>query len=359
MFPSPEDTPPGGPNPNDPYPGPGSALLMMMMAMIGSVFTAVALLGLGELSAQGLGRAIGFGAVASLALPRIPQPHSRLLGFRPLSGDAIPLLLCLVPAMLLMSELDNFAYDWDPDAPDLIESLAPPEAATANEPSASAPGTDPIDAAPVDVDDSAEDIAEAARTAVAEANPDRKLIDPNDPVSMIVGFLLMVLLVPAVDAVFFFGVIQQGLVRRMGFLPGILFTGLFWMLMRDFPITSAVRFFAGSISLLGLGWLLAISRIATGSLLGPILVSSGWAALGFFSSAYRGVIDWPGMNVEGTHLPITITLACLGIVGWATWTLLGEATKRADELAHIDASPPDEQRRTRTRVEELRPPDPD
>ena len=67
------------------------------------------------------------------------------------------------------------------------------------------------------------------------------------------------------------------------------------------------------------------------------------------------------MNVEGTHLPFLVTVACVGIVGWATWAIFGEATKRRAELEAFEEKPrpEDDGRRTRTRVEELRPPDPD
>ena len=84
MFPNEPDDPNDRQRPEqrEPYPGIGSSLLLMLMGMVASVFTAVALLGLGELAAQGIGRAIGFGAVASLALQRIPPPHGPRLGLR-------------------------------------------------------------------------------------------------------------------------------------------------------------------------------------------------------------------------------------------------------------------------------------
>ena len=103
MFPNEPEDPRRRADPREAYPGIGSSLLLMMMGMIASVFTAVALLGLGELAAQSIGRAIGFGAVASLALQRIPPPHGPRLGLRRLEPEAIPLILCLVPAALLMS----------------------------------------------------------------------------------------------------------------------------------------------------------------------------------------------------------------------------------------------------------------
>ena len=106
-----------------------------------------------------------------------------------------------------------------------------------------------------------------------------------------------------------------------------------------------------------LGWILGMVRVATGSVLGPILLSSAWAAIGFVSGAYTGVVEWPGMNVPGTHLPFTLALGSLGIVAWATWTIVGEATRQHAQSAADEPSP--DERRTRTNVHELRPPDED
>ncbi|MEM9175144.1 MAG: type II CAAX endopeptidase family protein [Myxococcota bacterium] len=339
MFPyePPEDE---GPDPNEPYPGVGASLVLLVMAMIASVFTAIALLGLGDLAAQGLGRAIGFGAVASMAIQRIPPPHALRLGLQRLEPQAIPLILCLVPAVFLMSELDNYAYDWAPDEPSLLENLAPPVEGTQP-----ASETDAAEATPVDADE---------EEGTAEADAARRLIDPENPWSVLQGLILITGLVPLIDGFFFFGVLQQGLVRKLGLFQGVFFTGLFWMLVRDYPITGATRFVVATLSLTAMGWLLGMVRTATGTVLGPILLSSGWAAIGFVSGAYSGAIDWPGMNVEGTHLPFTLVLGSIVLVAWATSTVVGEAQRRHD-VAVAQEGPPDG-RRTRTNVHELRPP---
>ena len=351
MFPSdPDDD--QGPDPNEPYPGIGSSLVLLVMAMVASVFTTIALLGLGDIAAQGIGRAIGFGAVASMAIQRIPPPHGSRLGLRRLEPEAIPLILCLVPAVFLMSELDNHAYDWAPDEPSLLEGLAPPPVGEGSELAPDAPlaetNADADEARTADPDDD---------DRVAEDPATRRVIDPGDPWSILQGLILVAGLVPLIDGFFFFGILQQGLVRRLGLFQGVFFAGLFWMLMRDYPITGATRFMVGTVSLLGMGWLLGMVRIATGTVVGPILLSAAWAVVGFFSGAYAGEIDWPGMNVEGTHLPFTLVLGSVVLVAWATWTLIGEATRRHAEAIE-QAGPPDG-RRTRTNVYELRPPDED
>ena len=59
-----------------------------------------------------------------------------------------------------------------------------------------------------------------------------------------------------------------------------------------------------------------------------MLLAASWAAIGFFSLAYEGIIDLPGMNVPGTHLPVLVSAASLAIVGWASATLFEEAKKQ-------------------------------
>jgi hypothetical protein len=39
-------------------------------------------------------------------------------------------------------------------------------------------------------------------------------------------------------------------------------------------------------------------------------------------------MDLPGMNVDGTHLPILITLASALLVGWAGWAIYQEADRQ-------------------------------
>ena len=61
-------------DPNQSYPGLGAALLLTIMAVFASVFTGVAFFGLGALAAYGIGRAVGVGAVATMAAQRVGEP---------------------------------------------------------------------------------------------------------------------------------------------------------------------------------------------------------------------------------------------------------------------------------------------
>ena len=62
--------------------------------------------------------------------------------------------------------------------------------------------------------------------------------------------------------------------------------------------------------------------------LGSITLASIWAAIGLGSLALQDRLDLPGMNVEGTHLPWTVTLASTFIVAWAASSLYREADQR-------------------------------
>ena len=76
--------PPQGEDPNQPYPGVGAALLLTIMAVFASVFTGVAFFGLGALAAYGIGRAVGVGAVATMAAQRVGEPQWVFANSRPM-----------------------------------------------------------------------------------------------------------------------------------------------------------------------------------------------------------------------------------------------------------------------------------
>ena len=334
--------PPQGEDPNQPYPGVGAALLLTIMAVFASVFTGIAFFGLGALTAYGVGRAVGVGAVATMAAQRVGEPQAERLGLRKLETDAIPVILCLVPAMLLMSEIDNYAFDYAGDEPKIFqqfETAAP-----------SAPGAVPLaaDAYEFDVEaDAATEVLlgrevleipeiiydqEGERIALPNVTTDAengiKLLNTDDPASMIQAFIVMVGIIPIVDCFLIFGVIQQGLLRRMGFWRGICFAALFWMLLRPVPLMGATQFLVASIGTLGLGVLLGLVRVATRSVIAPMLLAAGWAAVQFVALGTLESAPMDGLNVPGTHLPLIITAASLAIVAWAAFAIYQEAATR-------------------------------
>jgi hypothetical protein len=335
-------------DPRQPFPGLGTSFLLILAAIFASVFTGVAFFGLGALAAYGVGRAIGVGAVSSMAAQRVGEPQAERLGLRRLEADAIPVILCLIPAMLLLSELDNYAYDWAGDEPDVLERLeqqrgegASFEASSGdeqwNEPSyVEAPTAvmeqDGADLVPeVAYDEEGRPLSEggagsmAGGSAVGQSEaiePGSAIFDPEDPFSLLQAFVVMVGIIPIVDVFLVFGVIQQGLVRRLGAYRGIAFAALFWMLLRPVPLMGTTQFLVVSVGTLGLGALLGLVRLATASVGGPILLASGWAAVQFVGLATLETLPMPGLNVPGTHLPVLVLLASIVTVVWATVTLL-------------------------------------
>ncbi len=341
---------PGPPNedPNQPFPGLGTAFLLTIAGIFASVFTGVAFFGLGPLAAYGIGRAIGVGAVATLAAQRVGEPQAERLGLRKLAPEAIPVVLCLVPAMLLLSELDNYVYDWTGDEPNMLERLEEQRAeqdgrldadgsdlSTTGDLPASAPesieGALAGDAVPPEIayDDEGRLIegGDASGTNASDdaANEVAEILDPDDAASMLQAFVVMVGIIPIVDCFLVFAVIQQGLIRRMGAPRGIAFAALLWMLLRPVPLMGATQFLVVSVATLGLGGLLGLVRVATKSIAGPMILAAGWAGVQFVALATLESMPMPGLNVKGTHLPFLITLASFGMVAWATYTLYQEA----------------------------------
>jgi membrane protease YdiL (CAAX protease family) len=324
-----------------PYPDVRGAFVLTLLAMFAAAFTGVAFMDFGLLAAVGVGQAIGVGAVATMGAKRVGEPQAERLGLRILDWKSVPAILCLAPAVLIVSELDNFAADWSASGAALEQSVEDP--------------ADALDPTGFDEESEAADpdgpgSAEGARASEfdssdATADNDIKeelapLIDPNDPWTLLQAFVVMVGISPVVEEFLFRGVIQQGLVRRLGMLRGVATVALLWTMLRPAPLAGVTRFVVATLASFGLGWALGIVRIATGSILGPILLASSWAAIGLGSLALEGRLDLPGMNVEGTHLPWSVTFASLVLVAWAGQAIQAEATQRdaAERLARQTAA---------------------
>ncbi|MCA9503595.1 MAG: CPBP family intramembrane metalloprotease [Spirochaetaceae bacterium] len=372
------------------YPDPRSAFLLTLLAIFATLFTSIAFLGVDRLVAMGIGQAIGIGAVATMAAKRVPDPQPERIGLRALELDAIPMILCLAPAVLLMSELDNYAADWsrgasgaavetsalavdgqDGDAdglgssplereaeaslekPDDVfddastpvdeqvwvegrgfvhESALGEDAGRGRARGATTPGSTGSDASAVDGDADANGGEAAAGT---------RLFDPDDPWSLLQLLIVMVGIAPIVEEFFFRGVIQQGLIAVSGLHRGLLLTALLSTLARPVFVSDLARFLVAVVGFFALAWLLGIVRLATRSVLGPMLLASSWAAIGLASLALEGRLDLPGMNVDDSHLPILVTLVSAALVGWAGLAFYREALRRF-EAARVARNDDDE-----------------
>lgn len=310
-------------DPKQPYPDIRSAFTLTLLAMLAAAFTGVAFIDFGLLAALGIGQAIGVGAVATMGAKRVAEPQAERLGLRALDLKSIPTILCLAPAVFLVSELDNFAADWSAGQIEL-ESEEIREDSYALDIAADGDVGVGI-GSEVEVQNSIDDEPPSAEL---EAELQAPLINPDDPWSLLSAFVVLVGISPVVEEFLFRGVIQQGLVQRLGLLRGVTMVALLWTLLRPAPVEGFARFFAAAIASFGLGWALGMVRIATGSILGSILLASSWAAIGLGSVALEGRMDLPGMNVDGTHLPILITFASALLVGWAGWAIYQEADRQ-------------------------------
>jgi hypothetical protein len=328
-----------------PYPDVRSAFTLTLLAMLAAAFTGVAFIDFGLLAAVGIGQAIGVGAVATMGAKRVAEPQAERLGLRALDLKHVPAILCLAPAVLLVSELDNFAADWS-DTPSPVEiSAEEPDGAdfdsmsTLDETSSDAviekEGSREMQGAPE---------FEQASDGELESELQTPLINPDDPWSLLSAFIVMVGISPVVEEFLFRGVIQQGLVQRLGLIRGVTMVALLWTLLRPAPIAGFSRFVAAAMASFALGWALGIVRIATRSILGSILLAASWATIGLASIALEGRTPLPGMNIQGTHLPWSVTLASALLVGWAGWTIYQEADRQiGSEIRSLSG---DQQRRT-------------
>ncbi len=358
---------PPGSDPNEPYPNIRSALMLTLLAVLAAGFTGIAFIDFGLLAAIGIGQAIGVGAVATLGAQRVAEPQAQRLGLRALDLEAIPMILCLVPAVLLASELDNFAADWSGGDPTSISAPAATPGEESGELDASlaeASATNDYDAIPDELPDAGNGAAGlfdeadgsgengAATGGTADELDDApgrqdetgRLIDTDDPVSVLSAFIVMVGISPVVEEFLFRGVIQQGIVARLGLIRGVSVVALLWTLLRPAPLAGFARFLAAAVASFALGWALGIVRIATRSILGPILLASGWAAIGLTAVVLEGRMDLPGLNVPDSHLPLLVTLASAGLVGWSGWAIYQEAERRFAEDRIREARPPESPR---------------
>ncbi|MFP6655287.1 MAG: CPBP family intramembrane glutamic endopeptidase [Myxococcota bacterium] len=301
-------------NPNEPYPDLRGAFKLTVLAIVAAAFTSIAFLDFGMLAAVGIGQAIGLGAVATMGAKRVAEPQAQRLGLQPLDVRMIPIILCMAPAVLLASEFDQWAIDFSGPS-EQIESTTE-----------------------IGFDDTLEDDA-TEQESPTEPDSIEQLINPEDPWSLLAAFVVMVGISPVVEEFLFRGVIQQGLVQRMGLVRGVTVVAILWTLLRPAPVTGFTRFLAAAIASFGLGWALGIVRIATASILGSILLASSWAAIGLAALAVKGSLNLPGMNIEGSHLPWSITLASVGLVAWAGRTLFQEAEQRV-RSSHLESANP-------------------
>ena len=249
---------------SDLFPGPFAAVWLSLLALFSTslMFT---LFGeeLDFISAIGLAQTLGLGGVALLAARRVPPPHVERMGLRGFPLERLPALLCLLPVVILIKEFDNAIGVLMPASPAVLELQA--------------------------------ELAELTRIDSAYA--------AAQTVIVAVGIS------PLVEGFFFFGVLLQGLVAKMGRVRGVFVTAVLYSIVH-FPASGA----PGSDALVPLasgltvGALLALARLGSGSLLAAVGLSGAIAAVYLAAAELSDGLAITGFNAPGEHISLALVV---------------------------------------------------
>lgn len=241
----------------------------------------------------GIAQALGIGLVATLGARAVPQPQADRLGLRGFDTSFLVAIALLIPLSFVIKEFTNIAH-----------LMFPPP-----------------------------DLGEVVQRATER-------LDTGTPLAAIETALVVVGIAPVVEEWLYRGVIQQGLVGHMGRFPGVLMTaGLFGVAHLE-PSLSPASAFATFVATLPLGMLLGATRLATGSLLAPILLHAGYNALSLAGMAFSSQFPIPGYNVPGNHVSLVVLAPALLAAGIGTWLVVRDA--RQAEIM-IPIPPPEEE----------------
>jgi membrane protease YdiL (CAAX protease family) len=268
-----------------PFPGPSLALTLSVLA--GFVAGAFALGG--SVVGAAFGAVLGFGGLGFLAARRVPDPSAQRLGLTPFPARAVAPVLLLAPAVLLVSELDNWlriAFSVPQQEALGVATLPAPEAV-----------------------------------------------------------VLAALLVPVLEEFFFRGVLLQGSASAFGRWRAILYVAALQILLvpalvivyaaSDDP-RLAVSVASHGISTFGIGIACGLLRLATGSLLPCIALSAATTSLGVAAGALAERVPIPGFNAPGATTPAIYLVPAAVSVALGVWLL----TRQLAREPALPAIPP-------------------
>jgi len=234
-------------SPTTAFPGPLAAIWVCAVSWLGVAVTLVLLSdllgGVGP-AAIGIAQALGVGLVATLAARSVPEPRAERLGLRGFAPGLVPWLVLLAPLALVMARLDSALAGLLPELP----------------------------------------AAEEAASAAAEL----AALDPSAPLHWLELALVAVGLAPVVEEFLYRGVLQQGLVARLGRAGGVACTAVLFALAHVQPWLPSSGLLAAFLAAALLGAVLGVVRLAGGSLLAPILVHAAYNAVAL------GALWWTG-----------------------------------------------------------------
>jgi len=248
------------------FPSLAIALWITLLAPMSfvAVRTIVALLSSGgsRQLAEGLGLVVGFGGVGTIAARYVPPPQAERLGLRGMRLRLVLPLLLLIPAVLLVSELDN-----------VVRAILYP----------------------------------AAGSEIAEI---REKFTATGALEVLEATIVAVGIQPVVSEWFYRGVVQQGLVAQLGRSGGIVVTALLYALALSLGamIQPWTLWLAATVSEFADGLMYGIVRHYSGSLLAPILLHIALNASGHLALGFATRVPIPGFNAEGAHTPIQFLL---------------------------------------------------
>jgi membrane protease YdiL (CAAX protease family) len=281
------------------FPGPLAALGLIVAAYMTALSLVTLLVGMGIdfVAALGIGTAIGVGSVATLAALRVPEPHSERMGLHGFDWRLVVPLLALLPSTIVISELDNWHRVIFPPPPEAAEMRAQLE----------------------------------------------ELLRVDSVYAGLQTFVVAVGILPVIEGFFFFGVILQGLVARLGRARGVLVTGIFYSLVH-MPVAGAPGDAVVPLSsALVLGLIFALARLGSGSILAPIVLSALVEILRIAARALSEQLPIPGFNdTSAAHTPAALVIPSICSVLYGIWILRSRAMLAPERLPIPEATHDDE-----------------
>jgi len=269
------------------FPGPFVAVFLTLAALFATAIMATALFGdLPLIAAAGIGQVIGMGGVAALSARRVPPPHDERIGLRVFDPRLLIPLLCLLPIVIVVSELDNYVRVLFDALQGPLDVLAPP---------------------PPEVAEQQERMAE--------------LLKIDSVYAAVQTVIVAVGISPVIEGFFFFGVLLQGVVARMGRMRGVLLIAVLYSIVH-FPASGAPGdAIVPLASALIIGSLLALARLGSGSVLTAMGLAGAIAGIHLAAAEGTAYVAIPGFNAPGDHTPAVIVVPCVVSVLYGTWTL--------------------------------------
>jgi len=273
-----------------PFPNPWLAFTLATTALFVSLVPAVAG---GGILGLAIGSVLGFGGIGVLAARLVPEPTAERLGLAPFPLRAVAPILLLLPAVLLVSELDNWIR-----------------------------------------------IAFAAKQSETLGVATLPALE---------AIVLAALLNPVLEEFFFRGVLLQGCVSALGRWRALLYVAALQIALAPMiagfdsfsaePSTALIVSQGAATFLMGLAY--GLTRLATRSLLPSIVLSGGVTSLGIAAGAFADRLAIPGFNAPGPTTPPVYLIPAAASVALGVW-LLTEQLAREPELPPIPPPAPED-----------------